>query len=120
MGHRRQSRFQCWKETGISKPTEEIFARISDNGSNMISGWQEGFQTPCADHTLELSVKLYTEHPDLAPTFDKGRGLVGYFNRSVVGYNEEGSGCTFARRHQARLRKSWFKTSRQDGAVPMP
>ena len=81
-----------WKETGISKPTEEIFARVSDNGSNMISGWQEGFQTPCADHTLELSVKLYTEHPDLAPTFDKGRGLVGYFNRSVVGYNEEGRG----------------------------
>ncbi len=28
----------------------------------------------------------------LAATFDKGRGIVGYFNSSVVGYNEEGVG----------------------------
>jgi hypothetical protein len=29
---------------------------------------------------------------DKAGTFDKGRGIVGYFNSSVVGYNEEGVG----------------------------
>ena len=54
----------------------------------MIAGTQ-GFLVPCADHTQELSVNLYTNHPRLAPTFDKGRGTVGYFNSSVVGYNEE-------------------------------
>jgi hypothetical protein len=74
------------------KPTEEIFARISDNCSNMIKGWKDGFQVPCADHTEDLSVNLYTNHPRLAPTFDKGRGTVVYFNSSVVGYNEEGVG----------------------------
>ena len=81
-----------WAETGLKKPVEELFVRVSDNGSNMIKGWEEGFQKPCTDHTEELSVNLYTNHPDLAPTFDKGRGLVGYFNSSVVGYNEESKG----------------------------
>ena len=82
----------AWAAAGIVKPTEEIFARICDNGSNMIKGWKDGFLVPCADHTQELSVNLYTNHPRLAPTFDKGRGTVGYFNSSVVGYNEEGVG----------------------------
>ena len=82
----------AWAESGLTRPTEQIFARVSDNGSNMIKGWEEGFQTPCADHTEELSVNLYTQHPRLAPTFDKGRGIVGYFNSSVVGYNEDAKG----------------------------
>jgi hypothetical protein len=82
----------AWAESGLKKPVEEIFARVSDNGSNMIKGWEEGFRAPCADHTEELSVNLYTHHPRLAPTFDKGRGWVGYFNSSVVGYAEEGKG----------------------------
>jgi zinc finger BED domain-containing protein 1 (E3 SUMO-protein ligase ZBED1) len=82
----------AWAAAGIVKPTEEIFARICDNGSNMIKGWKDGFLVPCADHTQELSVNLYTKHPRLAATFDKGRGIVGYFNSSVVGYNEEGVG----------------------------
>ena len=46
----------------------------------MIKGWEE------------LSVNLYTSHPRLVPKFDKDRGIVGYFNSSVVGYNEEGVG----------------------------
>ena len=54
----------------------------------MIKGWEEGFQIPCADHTMELLVNLYTQHARLSPTFVKGRGLVGYFNSSVVTYNE--------------------------------
>lgn len=83
---------EAWALTDLKKPTEQIFMRVSDNGSNMIKGWEEGAQAPCADHTEELSVNLYTHHPLLAPTFDKGRGTVGYFNSSVVGYNEEGSG----------------------------
>ena len=68
---------------------EEVFARVSDNGSNMLKGWKEGFQIPCCDHTLELSVNLYTSHDFLASTFEKGRGQVGYFNMSNIGYTEE-------------------------------
>ena len=82
----------AWAVSGILKPTEEIFALISDNGSNRIKGWEYGFQVPLADHTEELSVNLYTNHPRLATTFDKGCGIVVYFNSSVVGYNKEGVG----------------------------
>ena len=83
---------EAWSETGIKKPVEELFARVSDNGSNMIKGWPEGFQIPCCDHTIELSVNLYTGHDYIAPTFEKGRGQVGYFNMSNIGYTEEGVG----------------------------
>ena len=79
---------KAWRETGITKPVEQLFVRVSDNGSNMLKGWNTGFQAPCVDHTIELSTNLYTHHPRIAPTLDKGRGLVGYFNSSVVGYAE--------------------------------
>ena len=82
----------AWAATGLKKPIEEIFARVSDNGTNMIKGWEDGFQIPCADHTMELSINLFTHHDAIASTFEKGRGMVGYFNSSVVGYNEEAVG----------------------------
>ena len=78
----------AWKTTGITKPVEEIFARVSDNGSNMIKGWREGFQIPCCDHTMELSVNLFTTHEKIAATLSKGRGQVGYFNSSNIAYTE--------------------------------
>ena len=56
-----------WRETGITEPVTQLFARISDNGSNMMKGCNEGFQLPCADHRLELSVNLFTKHPLIAP-----------------------------------------------------
>ena len=56
-----------WRETGITEPVTQLFARISDNGSNMMKGCNEGFQLPCADHTPELSVNLFTKHPLIAP-----------------------------------------------------
>lgn len=82
----------AWAATGIASPIEELFARVSDNGANMIKGWQDGFQTPCCDHTLELSVKMYNQHREICPTVEKGRGLVGYFNSSVVGCKDREAG----------------------------
>ena len=83
---------QAWKETGITKPVEQLFARVSDNGANMIKGWRDGFQIPCSDHTMELSVHQFTNDPDIAATLSKGRGQVGYFNMSNIGYTEKGVG----------------------------
>lgn len=83
---------EAWAASGIDKPVEQICTRVSDNGSNMLKGWRQGFQAPCCDHTLELSVNLLTAHPRILPTLEKGRGIVGYFNSSNVGYNEEGCG----------------------------
>lgn len=92
----------AWKNSGISNPVEQIFARVSDNGANMMKGWQNGFQTPCVDHTLELSVHKFTAHPAIEATLSKGRGLVGYFNSSVVGYSEANVGL-HACQHVARV-----------------
>lgn len=35
---------EAWANSGLSDPIADIFARVSDNGSNMIKGWEEGFQ----------------------------------------------------------------------------
>ena len=82
----------AWKDTGLDHPITQLFGRISDNGSNMVKGWEEGFQIYCADHTMELSVNLYTNHDRIASTMEKGRGQVGYFNMSNIGYTEEAVG----------------------------
>ena len=68
----------AWASSGISKPAEQLFVRVCDNGSNMVKGWEEGCVARCADHTMELSTNLYTTHDDIAPTLDKGRGRVTY------------------------------------------
>ena len=87
---------EAWVSSGLNKPIQQIFARVSDNGSNILKGWQDGFQTPCTDHIMDLSVNLFTQHPQIAATLEKGRGLVGYFNSSVVpllvGYGESNVG----------------------------
>ena len=36
----------AWAATGLKEPVENIFLRVSENGSNMIKGWEEGFQSP--------------------------------------------------------------------------
>jgi hypothetical protein len=73
---------------GVDIPEEELFKRICDNGSNMIKGWEDGDTVPCADHTLELSVNLYVEHPPIAATISQGKGTVGYFNSSTIGSSD--------------------------------
>ena len=35
---------KCLGVFDLQKPIEQIFARVSDNGSNMIKGWEDGFQ----------------------------------------------------------------------------
>lgn len=117
----------AWAGSGLENPIEDIFVRVSDNGTNMIKGWEEGFQartsarlisiacpcsdllpadlsgafvctlivqSPCLDHTLELSVKHYTDYPEVQNTIAKGRGMVGYFNSSIVGTNLEDCGLS--------------------------
>lgn len=83
-----------WASSGLEKPVEQIFVRVCDNGSNMLKGWQDGFLAPCCDHTLELSVNLFSAHNKIAPTLEKGRGVVGYFNSSTVGRNERDTGLS--------------------------
>ena len=38
------AKLKAWAQSGLKKPIEEIFVRVSDNGSNMIKGWEQGFQ----------------------------------------------------------------------------
>ncbi|KAL1527009.1 hypothetical protein AB1Y20_015697 [Prymnesium parvum] len=88
----------AWASSGLRHPVEDIFVRVSDNGANMIKGWSEGFQSPCLDHTLELSVKQYTDSDGIEATICKGRGIVGYFNSSVAGSGEEVCGLAACQR----------------------
>ena len=75
-----------WKKSGITKPEEQLFIKVCDNAANMIKGWNEtGHTKPCVDHTIELSQNHYAKHEGIQATTSKGRGMVGYFNSSVIG-----------------------------------
>jgi hypothetical protein len=76
-------------EVGILDAKAQIFATVSDNGSNMKKAWQcFDRETFCADHTAERSAELYSEHELMKPAFVNMRGVVGHFNHSILGKNE--------------------------------
>lgn len=35
---------EAWANAGLKNPVEDIFVRVSDNGTNMIKGWESRFQ----------------------------------------------------------------------------
>ena len=51
----------------------------------MVLAWDKDGTIPCFDHTLELSVKKFTD--ELETTLSKVRGLVGHFNHSTIAKN---------------------------------
>ena len=75
-----------WREGGTVY--EAVHGKVSDNASNMAKGWA-GFDGGfCADHTIELSVKVYTGAPGIKDTFSRCKGIVGYFHRSTSGIQD--------------------------------
>ena len=54
----------------------------------MAKGWSAFPGGFCVAHTLELAVHKYTKHDDIAPTFARMRGIVGYFNKSTNGIQD--------------------------------
>ena len=46
----------AWADSGIKKPIEEIFVRVSDNGANMIKGWEEGLLDMCVGDRRRLTI----------------------------------------------------------------
>lgn len=79
---------------GVDKWTSEadvyegIHGKVSDNGSNMKKGWK-GFDGGfCFAHTLELVIQKYTNHDKLKPTFDRMRGITGFFNKSATAVHQ--------------------------------
>jgi hypothetical protein len=68
-------------EAGLSHDVfSSVFFPVSDNASNMISGWSGFGRGPCCVHTAQLSVKVYLEHPRIKPTRDKEHGIVSHFS----------------------------------------
>ena len=78
-----------------AQPDEFIFKKVSDNGANIKSAWNndDGKWAPCIDHTIELCTLPFTwiekrkNQPDIAKgsvaeSFSKGRGIVGYLHVS--------------------------------------
>ena len=75
-----------WREGG--SVYEAVHSKVSDNASNMAKGWvgfDGGF---CADHTLELSVKVFTGADGIKETIARAKGIVSYFHRSTSGIQD--------------------------------
>ena len=64
--------------------SDSVIKRVHDNDSNMVLAWDKDGAIPCFDHTLELSVKKFTD--ELETTLCKVRGLVGHINHNSKEY----------------------------------
>ena len=60
-----------------------VFFPVSDNASNMVSGWAGFGRGPCCVHTGQLSVHVYLNHPRIKPTREKEHGIAGHFSHST-------------------------------------
>eukprot|EP00854_Cymbomonas_tetramitiformis_P007745 gene7745-biopygen7824 len=58
---------------------------VSDNASNIVSGWVKIDGHECVAHTLALIVKAFLDEPFVKKVFGKLRGMTGHFNHSVIG-----------------------------------
>ena len=70
---------------GIESTSDSVFKHVRDNGSNMVLAWDKDGAILCFDHTLELSVKKFTD--ELETTLFKVRGLVGHISHSTIAKN---------------------------------
>ena len=62
---------------------ERVHFPVSDNGANMVAGWEPFGRGPCAVHTMQLSVHVYLEHEHIKPTRDRQKGIVAHFSKST-------------------------------------
>ena len=60
-----------------------VFFPVSDNGANIVKGWSGFGRGPCCVHTVQLSVKLFLDHPEIKPTREKQRAIVKHFSQST-------------------------------------
>lgn len=60
-----------------------VFCAVSDNGANMVKGWDGFGRAPCCVHKVQLSVKLFLSHGDIAPLRVKQKGIVSHFSFST-------------------------------------
>ncbi|KAL1514647.1 hypothetical protein AB1Y20_003739 [Prymnesium parvum] len=60
-----------------------VFFAVSDNGANMVKGWDGFGRAPCCVHTVQLSVKLFLSHTAIAPLRVKQKGIVTHFSQST-------------------------------------
>ena len=62
---------------------ERLFFPVSDNGANMVAGWEAFGGGRCGVHTGQLSAKVFLDHPEIKPTRDKEKGITAHFNKST-------------------------------------
>lgn len=61
---------------------ENIHAKVSDGGSNMMSGWKEMWGGVCVAHQAHLSVKnCFMEESTVKAIVTKCKKIVAFFNR---------------------------------------
>lgn len=75
---------------GITDWSSQVFYAKCDNAANMLAGYRELPVSPCADHTIELSVNKATDSEGIAPVLAKCRALAGYFHSSTIASSDLG------------------------------
>ena len=87
--HTEEISLEAWEEIGVAKPEDDIFHTKTDEGSNMIKGYEKLRRSPCTCHKIERDVKVFVEGDDtISAVISKGRALVGFFNSSTIGSAE--------------------------------
>ena len=98
--HTEDISFEAWEDVGVTQPEEEVFQTKTDEGSNMIKGYQKLGRKSCTCHKIETDVKVFVEDDGpIATIVTKCRALVGFFNSSTIGKAElkkTGSRCGYS------------------------
>ena len=76
-----ETALDCAEVSGLKH--ERLFFPVSDNGANMVAGWEPFGGGRCGVHTGQLSVMVFLEHQAIKPTRDKQKGIVAHFNKST-------------------------------------
>jgi hypothetical protein len=79
-----ETALDCAEVSGLKH--ERLFFPVSDNGANMVAGWEPFGGGRCGVHTGQLSVMVFLEHQAIKPTRDKQKGIVAHFNKSTGVY----------------------------------
>ena len=87
-GHERHTGKYIDKTLHASEHKAQLFKRVYDNaGSHIELAWDKDKAIQCLDHTLELSVKMFTNELHVETSLHKPRGLAVHFNHSTIAKN---------------------------------
>jgi len=77
-----ETALDCAEVSGLKH--ERLFFPVSDNGANMVAGWEPFGGGRCGVHTGQLSVMVFLEHQAIKPTREAKQYLAAPFSSGGV------------------------------------